>query len=220
MTTRSITLDARLYDYLVAHSLRELPIQRELREHTAALPLARWQIAPEQGQFMGLLLQLMGARRALEIGTYTGYSALALALALPPDGILITCDIDAATTAVAREFWQRAGIAVRIETRIAPALDTLDGLIVTGAANSFDFAFIDADKAGYRDYYERCLTLLRRGGLIAIDNTLWSGRVADPANDESDTRHLRAFNTLLHGDARIALSLVPIGDGLTLARKL
>ncbi|MBL8473327.1 MAG: class I SAM-dependent methyltransferase [Rhodocyclaceae bacterium] len=220
MTNRSISLDERLYDYLTAHSLREHPVLRELRAATATLPFSRWQISPEQGQFMALLVQLSGARRALEIGTYTGYSALAVALALPADGRLITCDIDAETTAIAAQHWQRAGVAHKVDLRLAPAADTLDALLGAGKAGTFDFAFIDADKENYRNYYECCLALLRPGGLIAVDNTLWSGRVADPANVEPDTLSLREFNALLHGDVRVSLSLVPIGDGLTLAHKL
>jgi predicted O-methyltransferase YrrM len=178
------------------------------------------QIAPEQGQFMALLVRLTGARRILEIGTFTGYSALAMALALPAEGRIVACDVSEAWTAVAKRYWQRAGVAGRIELRLAPALQTLDALIGEGGGGSFDFAFIDADKSRYLDYYERSLTLLRPGGLIAVDNTLWGGSVADPAKIDADTAAIRAFNAALHADPRIELSLVPIGDGLTLARKL
>jgi predicted O-methyltransferase YrrM len=168
---------------------------------------------------MALLVRLTGARRILEIGTFTGYSALAMALALPADGRIIACDVSEAWTAVARRYWQRAGVVGRIELRLAPALQTLDALIGEGGGGSFDFAFIDADKGRYLDYYERSLILLRPGGLIAVDNTLWGGSVADPAETDADTAAIRAFNAALRDDPRIDLSLVPIGDGLTLARK-
>jgi predicted O-methyltransferase YrrM len=177
------------------------------------------QIAPEQGQFMALLVRLLGARRCLEVGVFTGYSTLAVALALPPEGRVIACDISAEYTAIARRHWDAAGVAGRIELRLGPAADTLDALLAAGGAGSYDFAFIDADKPAYPAYYERCLALLRPGGLIAVDNTLWGGAVADPADQEADTRAIRAFNGRLHGDARVDLSLAPIGDGLSLARK-
>jgi predicted O-methyltransferase YrrM len=177
------------------------------------------QIAPEQGQFMQLLIRLLGARRCIEIGVYTGYSSLCTALALPEDGYLLACDVDENWTAVARRYWAQAGVAHRIELKLAPALDTLDAELTAGRAGSYDFAFIDADKSNYRHYYERCLQLLRAGGLIAVDNVLWGGRVADPANTERDTEAIRAFNAFVHADARVDLSLVPIADGLTLCRK-
>lgn len=219
MSNRTLPLDARLYAYLLANSLREPEVLRRLREETLAMPEANMQIAPEQGQLMALLVRLMGAKRILEIGTFTGYSALVMALALPADGRLIACDVSAEWTAIARRYWQEAGVAGRIELRLAPALVTLDRLIGDGAAGSFDLAFIDADKENYRAYYERALTLLRAGGLILIDNTLWGGSVADPARDDAETRAIRALNAALHHDERIDLALVPIGDGLTLARK-
>jgi predicted O-methyltransferase YrrM len=177
------------------------------------------QIAPEQGQLMALLAELCGARRAIEIGTYTGYSALCLAQALGPEGRLICCDLSAEWTAVGVPFWERAGVRERIELRIGPALQTLDALLGEGQAGRFDLAFIDADKQGYREYYERCLELLRHGGLVLLDNTLWDGAVADPAQQDAETRALRELNAFLHRDQRVSLSLVPIGDGLTLARK-
>jgi caffeoyl-CoA O-methyltransferase len=177
------------------------------------------QISPEQGQFMGLLARLMGARRCLEIGVFTGYSSLAIALALPDDGRIVACDVSEKWTSVARRYWTAAGVAHKIDLRLATAMDTLDHLIVAGAAGTFDFAFIDADKENYVGYYERALQLLRSGGLVVADNTLWSGRVADPENAEADTVALRHFNELLHADSRVDLSLVPIGDGLSLARK-
>jgi predicted O-methyltransferase YrrM len=219
MSNKTFYLPDSLHAYLVANSVREHPLLAELRAVTAVEPLARMQIAPEQGQFMGLLAELTGARRCLEIGVFTGYSSLALALALPADGSIVACDVSESWTAIAKSFWQRAGVDSKIDLRLAPALQTLDALIAEGRSASFDFAFIDADKGNYAEYFERCLLLARPGGLIAIDNTLWSGRVADPANHEADTQHLRRFNTRLKDDARVNLSLVPIGDGLTLARK-
>jgi predicted O-methyltransferase YrrM len=219
MSNRTIPLDDRLYDYLLQASLREHPLLARLRAETAVHPRVSMQIAPEQGQFMALLARLMGARRCIEIGVFTGYSSLALALALPPDGRIVACDISEEYTAVARRYWGQAGVAGKIDLRLAPALETLDALLAAGEAGSFDFGFIDADKEGYPDYYERLLRLLRPGGLIAVDNTLWDGAVADAADDLPDTVAIRAFNERLHGDERIDLSLVPIGDGLTLARK-
>ena len=219
MANRTITLSDGLYDYLLDVSLREPDVLRRLREETAKIPAAAMQIAPEQGQFMALLVELMEARKAIEVGTFTGYSSLSVALALPPGGRLVTCDVNEEWTAVARRYWAEAGVADRIDLRLAPALETLDGLIAEGEAGTFDFAFIDADKAGYDAYYERILTLLRPGGLVSVDNVLWSGRVIDTAKQDSDTRAIRAFNEKIHADPRVSLSLVPIGDGLTLARK-
>ena len=219
MTNRSISLTDSLYEYLLSVSLREPAELRRLRDETAALPNARMQIAPEQGQFMALLVRLMGARRCLEVGVFTGYSSLAVALALPDDGRIVACDVSEEWTAVARRYWVAAGIAHKVDLRLAPALETLEGLLAAGAADSFDFAFLDADKENYPSYYERLLELVRPGGLIVADNTLWSGRVADPANTEASTEALRRFNEQLHRDERVDLSLVPVGDGLTLARK-
>ena len=219
MSNRTIDLTDALYDYLLSVSLRETDLQRRLREETAALPMARMQISPEQGQFMALLARLLGARRVLEVGVFTGYSSLAVALALPADGRIVACDVSEEWTAVARRYWAEAGVAGRIDLRLAPAVDTLDALIAGGGAGTFDLAFIDADKTAYLDYYERALELLRPGGLLMTDNTLWSGRVADPEVGDADTVALRHYNEHLHRDARIDLSLVPIGDGLTLARK-
>jgi caffeoyl-CoA O-methyltransferase len=180
---------------------------------------AGMQISPDQGQFMALLVQMLGARRTIEIGVFTGYSALSVALALPPEGRVIACDVNEEWTSIGRKHWQKAGVAGKIDLRLAPALETLDKLLAAGEG-SYDFAFIDADKGNYLAYYERCLKLVRRGGLIAIDNTLWSGKVADPAVTEGDTVAIRAFNDALHADKRVALSLLPVGDGLTLALKL
>lgn len=219
MSNRSIVLTDSLYEYLLAVSLREPDLLRQLREETATHPEARMQISPEQGQFMGLLARLMGARRCLEIGVFTGYSSLALALALPDDGRIVACDVSDRWTTVARRYWAAAGVAQKIELRLATAMDTLEHLLAAGAHGSFDFVFIDADKENYVGYYERSLELLRPGGLVLADNSLWSGRVADPENAEPDTVALRHFNEHLHGDERVDLSLVPIGDGLTLARK-
>ncbi|HEY4999496.1 MAG TPA: class I SAM-dependent methyltransferase [Usitatibacter sp.] len=219
MSDRTLNLEPRLYRYLLEHSVREHPALRELREATAGMPHAGMQISPEQGQFMALLARLVGARRTLEIGVFTGYSAMSVALALPAEGRIVACDVSEEWTAIARRHWQKAGVAGKIDLRLAPALETLDKLIAEGAAGSFDFAFIDADKANYLGYYERSLALVRRGGLIAVDNTLWSGAVADPANDERDTRAIRAFNDALHADRRVEISLLPVGDGLTLALK-
>ena len=177
------------------------------------------QICPEQGQFMGLLVRLMGARTAIEVGTFTGYSALSVALALPDDGALIACDRSDEWTQVARRYWTEAGVADKIELRLGKGLDSLDSLIGEGRTGTFDFAFIDADKKNYRGYYERTLMLLRAGGLLTVDNVLWDGRVADPGNNEDSTRAIRDFNAMVHEDARVDVSLIPIGDGLTLARK-
>jgi len=219
MSTRTIPLTDALRDWMLAHGVRETDVMRELRRVTAGLPNASMQISPEQGQLLTLLVELVGARRALEIGTFTGYSAICIARGLPPEGRLITCDIDPEVTTIARDFWRRAGLDGRIELRLGEAAATLDGLLADGAAGTFDFAFIDADKDHYPAYVEKCLTLLRPGGLLAIDNAFWSGRVADPANDEPATRILRQIATMLRGDSRVTAALVPIGDGLWVARK-
>jgi caffeoyl-CoA O-methyltransferase len=219
MSRRTIELTDRLHDYLLDVSLREPEPLRRLREETRAMPLAGMQISPEQGQLMALLVRLLGARRCLEIGTFTGYSAMAVALALPEDGRVLCCDVSTEYGAIARRHWQAAGLAGRIELRIAPAVETLDALLAAGSEGRFDFAFIDADKTGYDSYYERALRLLRPGGLMAIDNVLWHGSVADPAARDEDTEALRALNRKLRDDERIDLSLLPVGDGLTLARK-
>ena len=220
MANKTLSPTDNVYDYLLSASLREPEILRKLRDETAKDPMARMQIAPEQGQFMALLVQLMCAKKCIEIGVYTGYSSLCVALALPPDGKITACDMSEEWTQIARRYWQEAGVAQKIELRLAPALKTLDELLAENQADTFDFAFIDADKENYLAYYERCLKLLRRGGLIAVDNTLWSGRVAEPDNREADTVALREFNSKLLHDQRIALSLLPIADGLTLALKL
>ena len=218
MSRRSLQVDDILYRYLIDHSIREHPAQVALRAATVSHPHAGMQISPEQGQFMALLVKLMGVRNAIEIGVFTGYSALTVALALPDNGRLLACDISDEYTRVGRPFWQEAGVAHKIELKLAPAIETLDAQLAAGSAGRFDFAFIDADKTGYDAYFERCLQLLRPGGLIAIDNTLWGGSVAHPATD-ADTAALQQLNAKLHDDERVDLSLLPIGDGLTLARK-
>jgi predicted O-methyltransferase YrrM len=218
MSNQTLNLSDRLLDYLRCVSLREPQILQDLRAETARHPMGQMQIAPEQGQLMALLVQLMGARRILEIGVFTGYSSLVMALALPEDGQVVACDVSDDYTAIARRYWQQAGVSDKIDLRIAPALETLDALIADGCL-PFDVAFIDADKSNYDAYYERSLQLVRPGGLILIDNVLWSGRVADPAVSDTRTDHIRALNAKLHQDPRIQLSLVPIADGLTLALK-
>jgi predicted O-methyltransferase YrrM len=218
LSNRTLELDDRTYRYLLAHSLREAPALAKLRAETASHPKVNMQIAPEQGQFMQMLVRLTGARRAIEVGVFTGYSSLAVVLAMPADGRLLALDVSEEYTAVARRHWQAAGVADRIELVVAPALVTLDARLAAGQAGQYDFAFIDADKTGYHAYYERLLKLLRPGGLIVVDNTLWNGEVANPANVDRDTVALRKFNDALHRDPRIELALLPVGDGLTLAR--
>ena len=220
MRQTTLGLDQKLYEYILSVSVQEVEVLQKLREETAKHPAARMQIAPEQGQFMALLVQLLGAKKTLDIGVFTGYSSLVVALALPPEGQVIACDIDRESTAIARRYWQQAGVADKIELRIAPALQTLDKLIEEGQTDTFDFAFIDADKRNYKNYYEKTLQLIRPGGLIAIDNVLWSGRVADPQDEDKRTMAIRAFNQKLAQDQRVKISLVSIADGLTLVLKL
>ncbi len=216
---KTLGLDKSLYDYLLSVSLREPEILTQLRQETAQQPMAIMQIAPDQGQFLALLVKLIGAKKTLDIGVFTGYSSLVVALALPPDGKVIACDVDEEYTAIARRYWQKAGVADKISLHIAPALTTLEKLIADKQAETFDFAFIDADKSNYDNYYELALQLVRPGGLIAIDNVLWSGRVANPQDQDNRTNKIRAFNQKLHQDQRITLSMVAIADGLTLAMK-
>jgi predicted O-methyltransferase YrrM len=218
MARRSLELDDRLYDYLVQFGTRESDLLKDLRAETAKLPGAGMQIGPEQGAFMAVLVELIGAKRALEIGTFTGYSSLCIAGALPADGKLICCDVSEEYTAVARNYWRRAGLESKIELRLGPAVATLDALIAADV-EAFDFAFIDADKSNYGNYYDRALRLVRPGGLIAIDNVLWGGDVAKPEENDEDTVAIRALNERVRNDDRVTLALVPIGDGLTLARK-
>ncbi len=219
MSTRTLNLNDALYSYLLDVSVREPPLLARLRRETARHPRGRMQISPEQGQLLRFLLRLMGARRALEIGVFTGYSTLCMALALPQDGRITACDVSAEWTAVGQRYWEEAGVAAKIDLRIAPAEETLSGLIGDGQEEQYDFAFIDADKTGYRIYFEQCMKLVRPGGLIAVDNTLWSGSVIDSSDQSADTIAIRAFNERLQADQRIELSLVPIGDGLSLAMK-
>jgi predicted O-methyltransferase YrrM len=216
---RYLPLDDRLYRYVLEHSVREHAVMAELREETSRIEHGGMQIGPDQGALMQMLVRLAGARRCIEVGVFTGYSALAVALALPADGAIVACDVSPEWTAIARRYWQRAGVADRIDLRLAPAGETLAGMLAAGESGTYDFAFIDADKTGYRDYYEKCLQLLRPGGLIVVDNTLWSGEVADPGKQGRDTRALREFNDALHRDERVDLALLALGDGVTLARK-
>ena len=219
MATQTLGLEKQLYDYLQSVSLREPEILTQLRQETAQHPMGRMQIAPEQGQFIALLVQLMGAKKTLELGVFTGYSSLAVALALPPEGKVVACDVSEEYTAIACRYWQQAGVADKIDLHIAPALETLERLLAAGQADTFDFAFIDADKSNNESYYSLSLQLVRPGGLIAIDNVLWSGRVADPQVQDNRTNKIRTLNQNLHQDLRVTLSLVPIADGLTLALK-
>jgi predicted O-methyltransferase YrrM len=219
MASKTSFIAAPVLRYVFEHAVRDTPLLAELRERTAREPMARMQVPPDQGQLVGLLVELIGARRCLEIGTFTGYSSLCIAQSLPPGGRLVCLDASETWTATAREFWQRAGVADRIELVIGPALDTLEHMLAAGEVESFDFAFIDADKQNHARYYELCLQLVRPGALIAIDNTLWSGAVADPSDQEPDTRAIRALNDLLHHDERVSLAMLAIADGLTLARK-
>jgi predicted O-methyltransferase YrrM len=219
MPGRLLPLTDTLQAYVDRHSAREHPVLAELRESTRGMKHAQMQIGPDQGALMALLVKLIGARRTLEIGVFTGYSSLAVALALPEDGRVVACDVSEEWTAIARRHWEKAGVAKKIDLRLAPALETLDALIRDGAAGTFDFAFIDADKSNYAGYYERCLSLLRAGGLIAVDNTLWSGAVIDPKERSADTEAIRALNDAVHRDERVDTALLTVGDGLTLARK-
>jgi predicted O-methyltransferase YrrM len=216
---RPTPMTDRLYEYVLSVGVREPEAFRAIREETARLPECEWQIAPEQGPLLALLIQLMGARKCVEVGTFTGYSAAWVASVLPEGGKLICCELNETYAAVARKHWAAAGLADKIDLRLAPAQDTLAELLAGGHAGTFDYAFIDADKGRYDDYYERCLELLRPGGLVALDNTLWDGKVADPSVTDADTVAIRALNEKLHGDSRVSLSFLPFADGLTLARK-
>jgi caffeoyl-CoA O-methyltransferase len=218
MSNGSIGLDEALNDYLVRTGVREHPVLAELRHSTAEMPNANMQIAPEEGALLAMLVRVLPARRILEVGTFTGYSSTAMALAQPADGQVVCCDVSAEFTDVARRAWADAGVADRISLRLGPALETLDALLAAGEAGSFDLAFIDADKPNYDAYYERALQLVRPGGLVAIDNVLWSGRVADPSDHDDSTEVIRALNAKIAADERVDVAMVPIADGLTLAR--
>jgi predicted O-methyltransferase YrrM len=219
VSNTTLGLPDDLHAYLLDVGVREPELLRRLREETAALPMHDMQIAPEQGALMALLVELTGARRCLEVGTFTGYSSLRVALALPPDGSLVCCDISREWTDVARRYWSQAGVAEKVDLRLGDALETLDGMLAEGMAGTFDFAFLDADKDNYPAYTDRMLALLRPGGLLAIDNVFWGGDVADPAVDNASVRAIRALNRSLATDERVSVSMVPIADGLTLARK-
>ncbi|MBW2485101.1 MAG: class I SAM-dependent methyltransferase [Deltaproteobacteria bacterium] len=221
MSNKTLCITEKLYEYMLSVSLREPEVLLELRRETGLDEQANMQIAPEQGQFMALLVRLLGAKKTLDIGVYTGYSSLCIGLALPQNGRVIACDLNRQWTDIAKRYWHKAGVADKIDLRLAPARQTLEELLANKtAAASFDFAFIDADKVNYDIYYEYCLQLVRPGGLIAVDNVLWDGAVADESVDDVDTEAIRALNSKIHADPRVELSLVPIADGLTLARKM
>jgi predicted O-methyltransferase YrrM len=219
MATGDTNINDELLDYIGRVTVREPEILRRLRHETSSHPLGDMQISAEQGQFMALLIHLLAARKTLEIGVFTGYSSLAVALELPDDGRVIACDISEEWTSIARGYWREAGVERKIDLRLGPALKTLDDLIAQGQGGRFDFAFIDADKGNYINYYERALVLVRPGGLIAVDNVLWDGKVIDPSVNDSDTRAIRTFNERLRNDDRVWISMLPIRDGLTLACK-
>ncbi len=219
MGKESFGLDQSLYEYLLSVSLREAEVLTKLRQETSQHSASIMQISPDQGQFMALLIKLLQAKKTLDIGVFTGYSSLVVALALPEDGKVVACDRDPRSTEIARRYWQEGGVADKIDFRLAPALETLDQLIAEGESGSFDFAFIDADKRNYANYYERALTLLRPGGIVAIDNVLWFGRVADSEDTDKRTIAIREFNQQLHQDNRVEISMLAIADGLTLALK-
>jgi caffeoyl-CoA O-methyltransferase len=219
MSSRNNYIQEHIYDYILDTSLRDAPLLERLRGETAKMPMGGMQISPDQGQFMALVVKLIGARRILEVGTFTGYSSLVMAQALPADGGIVACDVNEEFTAVARRYWAEAGVEDKIDLRIGPATETLSQMVAEGASGSFDIAFIDADKPNYATYYERSLELVRSGGLIMIDNVLWGGRPADTSEQDEATLAIRALNASLHDDERVDLSLLSIGDGLTLARR-
>ena len=219
MSANTLNLTQSVYEYYQKISLRDTDVLRKLREQTQKMSMGQMQISPEQGQFMGLLVQLMGARKTLDIGVFTGYSALSVAMALPDDGKVIACDINVEWTKIAKRFWEMAGVTHKIDLRLAPALQTLQSLIDDNQSGTFDFAFIDADKANYLEYYEKALILVRSGGLLAIDNVLWGGEVADLQNNNPNVCMMRKINEMILNDDRVTMSMLPIGDGLTLARK-
>lgn len=219
MSNRTLSVTDDIHHYLLENSVREPEVLQRLRKVTAVMPDANMQIGPEQGQFMALLARLIDARRCIEVGVFTGYSSLALALALPEDGRIIACDVNEKWTSIARQFWREAGVEHKIELKLQPASRTLEELLAADGEGKYDYAFIDADKTGYAGYYEQLLKLIRPGGLILIDNTLWSGKVADPKESDPSTVALRSLNAQIKDDERVDVSLVPIGDGVTLVRK-
>ena len=220
MSFRNAYIEESIYNYLLENSLRDLPVLKKLREETQKMPLGRMQISPDQGQFMAMLVRLIVPKKIVEVGTFTGYSSLVMALALPENGKIVACDISEKFTRKARRFWKEAGVADKIELRLGHARETLEMMLNEGLSGTFDMAFIDADKENYKIYYEKCLELLRPGGLILIDNVLWYGRPADPDASDADTVAIREFNKFLYKDHRVDISLLSVGDGLTLARKL
>lgn len=220
MSRQTLNMTDALYAYLLQKGLREPPVLQELRHNTAGMELARMQIAPEQGQFMVFMVKLLGVRKIVEVGVFTGYSSLSMAMSMPDDGELVACDVNEEWTAMAREYWEKAGVAHKISLRLAPAKNTLEALLDEGQGESFDLAFIDADKAAYNDYYELCLQLLRKGGVIMLDNMLWGGSVADPDDDTEDAVAIRAMNDRIQRDQRVDMCLLPLADGLTMVRKL
>jgi predicted O-methyltransferase YrrM len=219
MSNTSIGVPEDLNEYLVAHGVREPDILRRLREETAALPQHDMQIAPEQGAFMALLVEILDARRCIELGTFTGYSSLVVALAMPPDGRIVCCDVSEEWTSIARRYWAEAGVGDRVDLRLGPALETLDELLAGGAAGTFDFAFVDASKREYPDYHERIVRLLRQGGLVVYDNVFWAGDILDESKTDPDTLGVRRLNDRIAQDERVTISMIPVADGLTLARK-
>lgn len=219
MGKQTLELNNTLYHYILDVSLRDDPVQKQLREQTDKLEWGIMQVSSDQAQFMFLLLKLINAKRIIEVGTFTGYSALAMAKALPDDGKIIACDINEEWTNLGKQYWEQAGVSNKIDLRLAPALETLDELVTQGENESFDAAFIDADKQNTLNYYEYCMQLVRPGGVIMLDNVLWGGSVADPTKQDDDTKAIRAANQFIFQDERVDISLVPIGDGLTLARK-
>ena len=220
MSSHNAYIEESIYSYLLENSLRELPVLKKLREETQKMPLGRMQISPDQGQLMSMLVQLIVPNKIIEVGTFTGYSSLVMALALPENGKIVACDISEKYTSKARIFWKEAGVADKIELQLGNANESLEKMLNEGLSGTFDMAFIDADKENYKIYYEKCLELLRPGGLIMIDNVLWYGRPADPNSSDADTVAIREFNKFVYKDSRVDISLLSIGDGLTLARKL
>ena len=220
MSSETIILDNQLRDYLLNVSVKEPEVLRALRKETGNLEYSQMQISPEQGSFMAFLVSLINSKNTLDIGVFTGYSALIVALALPKDGCVTACDINTDWTDIAKKYWKLANVENKIDLRISPAIETLDRLISDGCRDRYDFSFIDADKINYQHYYEKSLVLIRPGGLIAIDNVLWSGKVLDDKNEDPDTKAIREFNNKLYHDKRVSISMIPIGDGITLVRKL